>query len=214
MKKFSYNRLIVFTRYPRPGLSKTRLIPALGPEGAARIQKALTGLTLKTILPLVESGVIQARVSFDGCSEEEMRQWLGSGFTYEQQAEGNLGYKMRMAFQRAFANEGVSRVVIVGTDIHDLTADIISVAFEALGYNDLVIGPAVDGGYYLIGMNSNHPQLFTDVDWGTNRVFEQTMFKASVEKLTTHVLQKLNDIDRPEDLIFLKKEILNSSLDV
>lgn len=171
------------------------MIPALGPEGAAQIQKALSELTLKTVRPLIESGVIQALVSFDGCTEDEMRQWLGSGSIYELQAEGDLGHKMRMAFQRVFANEGVSRVVIVGTDIHDLTAHIVAEAFEGLRYNDLVIGPAVDGGYYLIGMNSNHPQLFADVDWGTNRVFEQTMFKASVEKLKMHVLQKLNDID-------------------
>ena len=214
MKTFSHNRLIVFTRYPRPGLSKTRLIPALGPKGAARIQKALTELTLNTILPLVESGFIQARVSFDGCSHDEMRQWLGSGFIYELQPEGDLGHKMWMAFREALANEGVLRAAIVGADIHDLTADIISEAFEALANNDLVIGPAVDGGYYLIGMNSDHPELFADVDWGTSRVFEQTMLIASTEELKTHVLQKLHDIDRPEDLVFLNKEILDSSSDV
>ncbi len=214
MKKFSYNQLIIFTRYPRPGFSKTRLIPALGVEGAASIQKALTELTLKKIFPLVESGFIQARVSFDGCSHDEIQQWLGFGLDYEQQADGDLGHKMAMAFDKAFEEEAVSRAVIVGTDLHDLTTDILSEAFEALRNRDLVIGPATDGGYYLIGMNSPHPELFVDINWGSSRVFEQTRGVADAVKPSVHALPMLNDIDRPEDLAFLKKEFLNSILAV
>lgn len=212
MKKFSVNQLIIFTRYPRPGFSKSRLIPALGPKGAAHVQRALTELTLKKISPLLERGFLEARVWFEGSSVDEMRKWLGSGLIYEEQADGDIGNKMRVALDQAFKENGVSRAVIVGTDIHDLTDHIIKESFEALGNRDLVIGPATDGGYYLIGMNSAHPELFLNIPWGTGRVFEQTLGMANSGKLSAHILPTLNDVDRPEDLVFLKKDFLDSTL--
>lgn len=212
MRKFPDNQLIIFSRYPRPGFSKTRLIPALGPEGAAHIQRALTELTLKRISPLLETGFIEARLWFQGGSVHEMRKWLGAGLIYEEQADGDLGNKMRVALDKAFEEKGVSRAVIIGTDIHDLTDHIISESFQALGNRDLVIGPATDGGYYLIGMNSAHPELFINIAWGTSKVFEQTLGIANSEKLSSYILPTLNDVDRPEDLVFLKKDFLCSTL--
>jgi rSAM/selenodomain-associated transferase 1 len=149
------NRLIIFTRYPVPGKTKTRLIPALGAEGAADLQKQMTEHTLERMRPLTEKGM-EVQILFDGAEDGEMVQWLGGGFALAPQGEGDLGERMRLAFSGCFET-GVERVVIIGTDCPSLGAEDVEEAVDLLEENTLVLGPATDGGYYLIGIRSDAP---------------------------------------------------------
>ncbi len=192
-------RLIVFTRYPEPGTTKTRLIPALGPEGAADLHRQMAEHSLVQARRLQEQRPVALEVRFDGGSEERMRAWLGADVACVPQGEGDLGERMARAFREAFWH-GVERIVIVGTDCPALTADLMSAALAALGDHDLVLGPATDGGYTLIGLRRELPQLFAGVPWGTGKVLERTLAIAEQAQLRVRLLERLDDVDRPEDL--------------
>ncbi len=128
-----------------------------------------------------------------------MRNWLGHDFAYRRQPAGNLGIKMIYAFEAVFA-EGESKAVLVGTDCPGITRDHITDAMERLDNVDVVLGPAVDGGYYLIGLKNAYPSLFKDIPWGTGQVCAMTSKRASEAGLAVSFLDTLADIDRPEDL--------------
>ena len=204
--------LIIFTRYPEPGKTKTRLIPALGAEGAARVQRQLTEHTLRQLgaidkLPSY-SGSYSIEVRFAGGNRELMAEWLGPGH-YEPQGEGDLGAKIYEAFATAFA-KGIEKVAIVGIDCPDVDASVAIAAFDRLTNHDLVLGPAVDGGYYLIGLRRPIPELFAGISWGTNKVLQQTVDVARKLCLSYSLLPELADIDRPEDLEILADRFLFS----
>ena len=197
-------RLIVFTRYPEPGTTKTRMIPELGAEGAAELQRRMTEHImaraggLSAVLPL------PVEVRYEGGSKKRMTQWLGPGFCYCRQGEGDIGHRMGRALKDAFGR-GCENVVLIGSDIPDITTAIMQKAFEDLKKTDLVLGPANDGGYYLIGMqrgtfNYWNPQLFNDISWGTEKVLPQTLAIAKRLGLNYILLDTLRDVDRPEDL--------------
>jgi rSAM/selenodomain-associated transferase 2/rSAM/selenodomain-associated transferase 1 len=194
--------LIVFTRYPEPGLTKTRLIQALGAQGAAELHRQLAEHTLARARELQASRSVSVEVWFAGGGEALMRDWLGDETVCRHQGEGDLGCRMSGAFQEAFSN-GAERAAIIGTDCPDLDARVLGTAFEQLLTFDLVLGPAADGGYYLIGLRRFVPELFTGITWGTGLVLLQTAAKAEQLNLTTSKLHKLADIDRPEDLAIL-----------
>jgi len=197
--------LIVFTRYPEVGKTKTRLIPALGAEGAAALQRQMTEFTLKQVESLVQrqqdslNPPLSVEIRFAGGDRTLMQDWLGSRWSYQPQALGDLGERMRQAFQSAF-EAGSKRVVTIGIDCPELDAATLAQAFQALQKHDLVLGPATDGGYYLIGLRSLVPELFSGIDWGTDQVFRQTMTIAEAKKLAIATLTPLTDVDRPEDL--------------
>jgi len=194
----SRDRLIIFGRYPVPGRTKTRLIPALGPAGAADLQRRLTEDVLETVRRFARSREIEVEICFSGGSKQKMRLWLGSDATLSRQAPGNLGERMQAAFLDAF-QKGADRVVLLGTDIPQLRTDHLEQAFDALAENDLVIGPSTDGGYWLIG--ANHPvDLFAGIKWGTDSVFGQTLALAKEQGLRVKTLSPLKDIDTAEDL--------------
>jgi len=192
-------RLIVFTRYPEPGKTKTRMIPALGAEGAARLQRQLTEDTLVQVKELTALSPLSVEVHFSGGTEQLMQAWLGSDFVYQPQTEGDLGTRITSAFAASFA-AGMTRVVIIGIDCPDLKADLMVQAFEALEQCDVVLGPAEDGGYYLIGLKRMIDSLFVGISWGTSQVRQQTLEIAHKLNLAIAFLPLLNDIDRPEDL--------------
>ncbi|NER34774.1 MAG: DUF2064 domain-containing protein [Oscillatoria sp. SIO1A7] len=195
-------RLIIFTRYPEPGKTKTRLIPALGAEGAARLQGQLTEHTLRQLGKTDELPSYSIEVRFAGGNRELMAEWLGPG-KYEPQGEGDLGTKIYRAFATAFAT-GIEKVAIVGIDCPDLDASIAIAAFDRLNDSDLVLGPAVDGGYYLIGLRQTVvPELFAGISWGSDKVLQQTVDAARKLNLSYSLLPELADIDRPEDLEIL-----------
>jgi uncharacterized protein len=191
--------LIVFGRYPGVGKTKTRLIPALGPAGAAALQKRLTE---KTVATARQTAIrIGARLVFchDGGRERQLRQWLGGRpIHYVSQATGDLGRRMYLAMQRAF-DGGARRVVLVGTDIPGLTAAVLEQAFTALHEKDLVLGPSIDGGYWLVGM-TRIENIFDGIRWSRPDVLENTLTLARKKGMTPGLLDPLNDLDTPDDL--------------
>jgi rSAM/selenodomain-associated transferase 1 len=196
--------LIICSRYPEAGKTKTRMIPALGAVGAAELQRQMTQHTIKIAKQLQLFRQISIEVYFAGGSRELMSKWLGKDFNYYPQPEGDLGFKMQSAFERAF-NLGQNRVVTIGIDCPDIDLDILQQAFDSLKNRDLVLGPAIDGGYYLIGMKTLIPELFADINWGTSEVFTKTQQIADNLQLKTTYLTTLRDVDRPEDLFIWQK---------
>ena len=196
--------LIIFSRYPQPGTTKTRMIPALGADGAAQLQREMTEHTLNTAKQLLSNGNITIEIHFAGGDLELMKQWLGEDLQYVPQVAGDLGDKMRSAFDRAFSL-GSQRVVTIGIDCPDINSTILNNAFNSLQTHDLTLGSAEDGGYYLIGLNHRVPQLFSNINWGTERVLKQTKNIAKKLNLQVHYLPTLSDVDRPEDLVIWQK---------
>ena len=195
-------RLIIFTRYPEPGKTKTRLIPALGEKGAALLHRQLAEHLLNRVSSLHTEEFLSIEVCFTGSTEAPMREWLGNSLVYRNQGGGDLGLRIVRAFERAF-REGWERVAIVGTDCPGIDGRLLVDAFEKLSDNDLVLGPAADGGYYLVGLKYLIPELFEGIDWGSDRVWERTVAIARSLNLQMASLPLLNDIDRPEDLPLL-----------
>jgi rSAM/selenodomain-associated transferase 2/rSAM/selenodomain-associated transferase 1 len=193
------DRLIVFTRYPEPGRNKTRLIPALGAVGAARLHDRMVRHTLNWAERLVASQPIDLQIQFTGADETAMAECFGSQFVYVSQCEGDLGHRLERAFHESFAG-GACRVVVVGTDCPGLSEEVVRHAFDHLRDHDFVIGPAADGGYYLIGLARHAASLFCNIAWSTDQVLEQTLAAAIEADLSIAVLPTLEDVDRPEDL--------------
>jgi uncharacterized protein len=192
-------RLIIFTRYPTPGRVKTRLIPALGGLGAATIHRQMSEHTLLQARKLCRVREISISVYFDGNERQQMQDWLGSDLVYQAQADGDLGWRMARSISEA-CQDGIDRVVIIGTDCPGSNAELMNEAFHQLLTHDLVLGPAIDGGYYLIGLRYFIPELFVDIIWGTDRVLSQTVAIANKLNLSVAYLPALADVDRPEDL--------------
>ncbi|TAF11220.1 MAG: glycosyltransferase [Nostocales cyanobacterium] len=192
--------LIIFTRYPEPGKTKTRLIPALGDTGAAHLQKQMTEHTISQVKKLQKTSAITVEVRFAGGNGELMQNWLGRDLVYQNQGEGDLGQRLVQSLVDAFQSHA-ERVIIIGTDCPSLDPHILASAFEKLQVCDLVLGPALDGGYYLIGLCRVIPELFSQIAWGTSQVLKQTLEIAQALNLSSAYLPNLADIDRPEDLI-------------
>ncbi len=197
-------QLTVFTRYPEPGKTKTRLIPALGEEGAANLQRQMTEYTISQVKQLRQILAIDVEIRFTGGNEDLMGKWLGSDLLYNCQGEGDLGEKLSRCVDNAIAQE-VQSLIIIGIDCPDVNPEILNQAFNSLQSYDLVIGPATDGGYYLIGLRCSMPELFShklfsNISWGTSEVLKQTIYIAQQLNLSHDLLPTLSDIDRPEDL--------------
>jgi uncharacterized protein len=207
LKKSPYfvksNILVQFTRFPEPGKVKTRLIAALGPAGACSLHRRLTSHIMHIAKKFAIAGNADFVIYFDGAGAKAMQQLFGKDFKYLSQSEGDLGQRMSTAFADLFG-QGHQQVVLIGSDCPGLTAEILAAAFAYLNHHDLVLGPATDGGYYLIGLTALHPELFQHVSWGTAEVFTKTTTKAAGLGLATAFLKPLSDIDRPEDLPVLE----------
>lgn len=202
----STNCLIIFTRYPQPGKAKTRLIPALGAEGAAELQRQMTEHTLAQVQTLQTAYPISVEIWFAGTGPEHettdrqrMQNWLGAEWNYQAQHGEDLGARLIYAIQSAFES-GMQRVVTIGTDCPQLNAAALEQAFRALQQQDIVLGPATDGGYYLIGLRRFVPQLFQNIAWSSELVLQQTVEAAESLGLSVAYLNMLSDVDRPEDL--------------
>ena len=200
-------QLIIFTRYPAPGKAKTRLIPVLGKEGAANLHRLMTQRTIARALSLQNSRQLSVEIHYTGSSQQLMQDWLGTDLLYHQQSDGDLGARMLAAFQKSF-NGGIEKVALIGTDCPQLKQQLLAKAFDELSDKDLVLGPAKDGGYYLIGLRCLIPELFDGIHWGSSEVFASTLAIAQNLGLNIGVLPTLVDIDRPDDLIGLDINIL------
>lgn len=175
------------------GKVKTRLARTLGADEALRIYRILLEKTRKTaLLAPVE------RYLFYSDTIAPTDDWPSDLFQKKQQAAGNLGERMEAAFQTAF-NDGAQKVVIIGSDCPQLTPNILHQAFEALDQADFVIGPVPDGGYYLIGMNTLHPEVFHNIAWSTESVRSSTIGIITAMDKTYTLLPMLLDIDEADD---------------
>lgn len=197
--------LVLFTRYPEPGAAKTRLIPALGAAGAARLQRLMTERTLARVAAPRRGGRSwRTQVRFDGGDRARMHAWLGESGDCQPQGPGDLGERLRRAFAAGFAG-GAAAVVAIGTDCPEAGAADIAAAFDALERSDAVFGPARDGGYWLVGLRRSalaaaEESLFGDIAWGGPAVFAASVAAAARAGLAVARLRTLADVDRPEDL--------------
>lgn len=191
--------IIVMTRLPREGRNKTRLIPALGPAGATAMHDRLArhAVGRASAYTLMHPGT-SLEVHLEGGTPDGGRAWLGDVVCIAQHP-GDLGQRMQTAAQRAFSR-GADRVIIIGTDCPSLDEAILRDAFHVLGKNDVVIIPAADGGYVLIGLSKPCPQLFTGIAWGESGVLEQSLAATRDSFLNVALLEVHEDVDTPDDL--------------
>lgn len=213
--------VMLFTKYPTPGYAKTRLASTVGADHAAQISRLLSERIVQTIRRFIAtnpqpiiSTIHYTTITSTDTDLDLMRAWLGTpAAPYEnceqliRQTSGDLGERLRAAFEHSFG-QGVEKVVVVGADIPEISCAILGEAFEQLDGADVVIGPAEDGGYYLLGMRELHAQLFQGVEWSTDSVFESTVRIAESVGLSVAKLRRLRDIDVPADLAYLDK-VLN-----
>ena len=192
-------RLLLFTRYPEAGTAKTRMIPSLGAEGSANLQRDMTAHMLSVVMQWCRFSSDSVAVYFQGGSQRAMREMFGDGVSYVPQSEGSLGDRMRKAFADAEA-DGFEKMTAIGADCPAIDEAVLNRAFEALDSCDAVVGPAADGGYYLIGTNRCYPELFHNVSWGTSEVLAQTRQNIERLGLQSHCLDVLSDVDVPADL--------------
>lgn len=206
-------RLILFARFPVAGKVKTRLIPALGAEGAAALHRRLVLRSLRTAHALCQSQGVELEIRFAGDDAKEMQHWLGDGWLCRPQCEGDLGQRMAGAFADGFS-EGSLATVIIGSDCPSLTPEILAAAFESLKTSPVVFGPATDGGYYLIGLTKLVPELFQRIAWGTETVLAQSLEILARNDSKPALLQPLDDLDRPEDLAAWKRLVESDDNDL
>jgi rSAM/selenodomain-associated transferase 1 len=188
----SKNLLLVFTRNPTLGKVKTRLAKTVGDKTALEIYTFLLEKTRDIAAKVTADKAVYYSVKI-----RENDIWDATIFQKHQQVGEDLGIRMLHAFKNGFET-GYEKVLIIGSDLYDLTADTIANAFLALDKNDLVIGPAEDGGYYLLGMNSLEEKVFKNKDWGTATVRKDTLEDLKDKKV--FLLAPLNDVDVFEDI--------------
>jgi uncharacterized protein len=190
--------LLIFVKNPRLGRVKTRLAATIGPEAALQIYLTLLEHTRKVALGLAA----QRWVCYSDSIEPDDA-WTAPDFEKHLQATGDLGQRMATAFEQALA-AGSQRVIIIGSDCAELDSALLQQAFTALERTDLVIGPAHDGGYYLLGMTAHHPALFEGVAWSTDAVRAQTESIAERLGLTCTLLPALADVDTEADWLAVR----------
>jgi uncharacterized protein len=190
-------RILVFAKAPVPGRVKTRLIPALGADGAARLAAEMLE---RTVNEAVESGVGAVELCADPAPNDPA--WIGHrplGVEASDQGGGDLGDRLARAAERVVA--GGERVMLIGADCPDLTRHRLAAAAAALGAHDAVIHPAQDGGYALLGLARFDPSLFAKIAWSTSGVAAATIARIEALGWSLHVGETLRDIDEPADLL-------------
>lgn len=193
-------RVIVMLKFPTPGSVKTRLIPALGAERACTVHRDLVAQTQAAVAEFLINEGTEVEYRVAGAPDDAAaRAWLGRGSPIRPQGEGDLGARLERAVAAALA-EGIAAVVVIGGDCPALHADHLAAAFASLQRHDLVLGPATDGGYYLIGLRRLEPALFRDIAWGGPEVRTQTLAAARSAAMTVDLLEPLSDVDLPSDL--------------
>jgi rSAM/selenodomain-associated transferase 1 len=191
------NCVLIFIKYPERGMVKARLSEYIDEDMVVSLYRSF----VLDFLDTIRKGKHAFKIFFyPPESKENVSKWLGGNFSYIPQEGKKLGERMKNAFTRTFS-EGYSRVLLVGSDIPDLTNEVINVAFE-LNDNDAVIGPAFDGGYYLIGFKGSAflPEIFEGIPWSTDIVFERTIKIFKKYNYKIQVLPEWRDVDRLDDL--------------
>jgi len=190
--------VLIFVRAPELGRVKTRLAAEIGAPAALRVYRRLAEHAVAEARALEPA--VSVRVHFTPADAgDAVRAWLGEGPRYLPQADGDLGGRMRAAFAEAFA-AGFRRVVIIGSDLPDLSAALLREAFARLDAAPVVLGPARDGGYYLMGMREMVGAVFDDVPWSTAEVLARTMEILRDAAIVPAMLPMLADVDEAGDL--------------
>lgn len=187
--------IMVFVRNPELGRVKTRLAKSIGDQAALETYKTLSKHTSKII-----SEIDSDQLIFYSDKVQENDIWTATNCKKQIQTKGDLGQKMLDAFQYGFSL-GYQKIIIIGSDLYSLRPKHIESAFEQLENYDVVIGPALDGGYYLLGLNFMIPKIFKQKQWSTPSVLKETL--SDLKEFNVNLLEPLNDIDTYEDL---KKE--------
>jgi len=190
----SSKALIIFIKNAERGKVKTRLAKTLGDDMALKIYQALMSHT-RQVAEKVETDRLLFYSQFIPAQDE----WSGELFQKALQADGDLGDRIQHAFQTAF--QRYNKVVIIGSDCATLTSELIEEAFTRLNDSSFVIGPAQDGGYYLLGMNHFYPEVFQNIEWSTEQVLSATLEKIVQLGKTAYLLPELSDIDYEEDWV-------------
>ncbi len=180
-------RVSLFARFPVAGVTKTRLIPAVGGDGAATIHRRLVERTIATL----RASGLAFEVRTTGAPEATFGTWLGGDVALVDQGSGDLGARLARVAAPA---------ILIGADAPGLSPKILKQAAAALEDRAVVIGPAFDGGYYLIGFRAPVPFLFDAMPWGTDAVLAETIRRLDARGIATAQLEPLHDVDRPEDL--------------
>ena len=196
--------LAIFCKTPERGFVKTRLAASIGDQKALEIYLDLLKITDQETKPFSSSRHLFLVSALED-SVEKMRStlqqqglFIDPKINFAIQQGEDLGQRMFAAFKNLFKNH--RSVVLIGCDLPDLTSALISKAFDALQSNDLVIGPSCDGGYYLIGLKKETPDLFKEISWSSEKVLKQTLERAKRLSLKVQLLEKLRDIDTVDDL--------------
>ncbi len=194
------DNLIIFVKYPEPGKVKTRIAKAVGNEKAADLYFSLASHVVNEV---TGSDGFKVSIAFTPQSRESLiKNWLNKDeLDYFPQNGRTLGERISGAFERSFAN-GFKNAAVIGSDCAELDHRTIKTAFSHLSNgSDCVIGPAHDGGYYLIGLrDKNFPYIFEDISWSSASVFDETVKKLTSLDLKFSVLRKLSDIDNAGDI--------------
>jgi hypothetical protein len=196
------NALIIFVKYPQSGSVKRRLAKDIGRKNATVLYR----LFVEGILKRTKDRRFERIIFFTPSQRErEIRKWLGDNLEFYPQKGKNLGKRLSYAFQTVFKKRGARRAIVIGTDSPLIDKSLICKGFEKLKNNQCVIGPSRDGGYYLLGLSKFKRKIFQNIDWGTNRVFKQTLNTIKNSKLKFSLLEVGFDIDTKEDLVLLKE---------
>jgi hypothetical protein len=191
----SDNLIMIFIRNPEIGRVKTRLAKTIGDDKALHIYNLLLDHTNK-----VTKIVNADKVVFYSDYINDHDQWKKDGFKQLIQTGNELGEKMSNAFLKAF-NMGYKKILIIGSDCLDLNENILTDAFIILNEKEIVLGPTIDGGYYLLGMKTFYPLLFQNKKWSTENVFLDTLLDVSNLRVSYDLLPTLSDIDEEKDLL-------------
>ncbi len=191
------------------------MIKHLGPQGAADLHSRMTKQVIRRLRPALTAGSVrsvQLQVYYCGGTKQEIQTWLGSDIPLARQQGNDLGERMQYAFEQTW-QQGTEKVLLIGSDCPGMNPSIITSGLDYLQQHDLVLGPASDGGYYLIGLSARLGErehgkhdlacLFQDINWGTDQVLAQTLTQAHKNNFSFALLPQLHDIDRPEDLVHL-----------
>jgi len=207
MKSSATVHLIIMTRLPQAGQTKTRLIPALGAEGSAALHDRLARHTIGRAKAFCSNQKYRLIIRIAGGSAAAAQEWLGEPeIEYAEQSPGTLGDRLIEASESAFG-AGAELVLVIGTDCPSINQSTYTQALEQLETRDLILGPAEDGGYYLIGFKQHSPALFQNINWSTETVLKETKNVAKKLGLSVGLGETFPDVDIPEDLPHAEREL-------
>ncbi len=198
--------VIVFARAPRPGTTKTRLVPALGRRGAADLYRCFLLDTLANVCGLDAAVMVAAAEESDLGPVATLARSVCPRAALTVQQGDDLGERMASAVERALS-EGHPRAVVIGSDSPSLPPDVVGQALELGSDRDLVVGPCFDGGYYLIGMRKLQRDVFAGIQWSSKAVLSETLRRAQEQGLSLALLDPWYDVDTPEDLALLRSHL-------